>query len=133
MRAGARNNKDKTFTSARNLLGILRLATALARLRLSNEVDKDDVEEANRLLAMSKHSINCSDAPAPKERHQSIKRIFDLIKELAGDKKTVKVSEVMERCTNKGFDRNKVNDVIEEYEGLNVLQVNQSRTKITFL
>ncbi|XP_043463646.1 DNA replication licensing factor Mcm7 [Leptopilina heterotoma] len=133
MRADARNKKDKTFTSARNLLGILRLATALARLRLSNEVDKDDVEEANRLLEMSKHSINCSDAPGPKESHQSIKRIFDLIKELAGEKKTVKVSEVMERCTNKGFDRSKVNDVIEEYESLNVLQVNQSRTKITFL
>ncbi len=29
MRKEARNNKDMTFTSARNLLGILRLSTAL--------------------------------------------------------------------------------------------------------
>jgi hypothetical protein len=33
------NNKQiKTFTSARTLLGILRLSTALARLRLVNQV-----------------------------------------------------------------------------------------------
>lgn len=46
-----------TFTSARNLLSILRLSTALARLRLSNVVEKDDVNEAIRLLEMSKHSL----------------------------------------------------------------------------
>ncbi|XP_052565850.1 DNA replication licensing factor Mcm7-like [Culex pipiens pallens] len=35
-----------------NLLGILRLSTALARLRQADEVDKDDVKEALRLLQM---------------------------------------------------------------------------------
>lgn len=58
LRRDARNNKDMTFTSARNLLGILRLSTALARLRLSDVVDKDDVSEALRLLEMSKDSLN---------------------------------------------------------------------------
>lgn len=58
LRREARNNTDMTFTSARNLLGILRLSTALARLRLSDTVEKDDVTEALRLLAMSKDSIN---------------------------------------------------------------------------
>lgn len=33
LRREARNSQDMTFTSARNLLGILRLSTALARLR----------------------------------------------------------------------------------------------------
>nr|CAG4641206.1 EOG090X0DP2 [Eulimnadia texana] len=47
-----------TFTSARNLLAILRLSTALARLRLSDVVIKDDVIEAMRLLEMSKDSLN---------------------------------------------------------------------------
>lgn len=58
LRREARNNKDVTFTSARNLLGILRLSTALARLRLSDVVDNNDVTEALRLLAMSKDSLN---------------------------------------------------------------------------
>lgn len=58
LRREARNSKDMTFTSARNLLGILRLSTSLARLRLSDVVDKDDVSEALRLLEMSKDSLN---------------------------------------------------------------------------
>lgn len=60
LRREARNidNKDtSTFTSARNLLGIVRLSTALARLRLSDVVDKNDVVEALRLLEMSKTSL----------------------------------------------------------------------------
>lgn len=58
LRRDARNSKDMTFTSARNLLGILRLSTALARLRLSDVVDNNDVSEALRLVAMSKDSLN---------------------------------------------------------------------------
>lgn len=58
LRREARNNKDMTFTSARNLLGILRLSTALARMRLSDMVDKNDVSESLRLLEMSKSSLN---------------------------------------------------------------------------
>ena len=58
LRRDARNNRDMTFTSARNLLGILRLSTALARLRLANSVEKSDVAEALRLLEMSKDSLN---------------------------------------------------------------------------
>lgn len=58
LRREARNSKDMTFTSARNLLGILRLSTALARLRLADLVDRNDVAEALRLLEMSKDSLN---------------------------------------------------------------------------
>lgn len=57
MRKEARVNTDTTFTSARVLLGILRLSTALARLRLSNVVERDDVNEAIRLMEMSKESL----------------------------------------------------------------------------
>lgn len=67
LRREARNNKDTTFTSARNLLGIVRLSTALARLRLSDMVDRDDVVEALRLLEMSKASLtHTSDGPSKK-------------------------------------------------------------------
>lgn len=68
LRREARNtNNDSTFTSARNLLGIVRLSTALARLRLSDVVDKDDVVEALRLLEMSKASLaQTTDRPGGK-------------------------------------------------------------------
>lgn len=50
-----------TFTSARNLLAILRLCTALARLRLADTVEAEDVSEAMRLLEMSKSSLATTD------------------------------------------------------------------------
>lgn len=57
LRKDSRNNGDTTFTSARNLLAILRLSTALAKLRLSDLVEREDVVEAMRLLEMSKISL----------------------------------------------------------------------------
>lgn len=61
MRKSARNERDKTFTSPRNLLAVLRLSTALARLRMSDVVAKGDVQEAIRLMDMSKQSINATE------------------------------------------------------------------------
>lgn len=57
LRKDSRGKEDKTFTSARNLLAILRLSTALAKLRLSDLVEREDVIEAMRLLEMSKISL----------------------------------------------------------------------------
>lgn len=133
MRKAARNSQDKTFTSARNLLALLRLSTALARLRLSDAVEKADVIEANRLIEMSKYSINYSETLSTNVQENPMSRIFYLIKELASNTKTVKVSDILERCTTKGFKPDQINDCIEEYEALNVWQVNQTRTQITFI
>merc|ERR1719470_112335 len=47
------NKYSTTFTSARTLLAILRLSTALARLRIVDQVEKEDVNEAMRLMEMS--------------------------------------------------------------------------------
>jgi len=49
--------KAHTYTSARTLLGVLRLAQALARLRFANTVEQADVDEALRLMEASKESL----------------------------------------------------------------------------
>ncbi|XP_064615400.1 DNA replication licensing factor mcm7-like [Liolophura sinensis] len=134
MRKEARNNKDMTFTSARTLLAILRLSTALARLRLSDMVEKEDVNEAMRLMEMSKDSLNTTN-----EMHQRTQnptdQIFAIVREMAPQKgvKSVKLADIMEQCTSKGFKPDRVDACIEEYEELNVWQVNQARTKLTFV
>lgn len=133
MRNEARNSRDKTFTSARNLLGVLRLATALARLRLSDSVEKDDITEANRLIEQSKSSINDSGISSRHKGKDDTNKIYDIIKELAGEDRVAKVPDIMNRCTSKGFKPDQVNKAIEEYEELNVWQVNQARTKITLV
>ncbi|XP_072389053.1 DNA replication licensing factor Mcm7 [Diabrotica undecimpunctata] len=133
LRKEARNSADMTFTSARNLLGILRLSTALARLRLSNVVEKDDVNEAIRLLEMSKDSLKHTLENKGQRPPNINDKIYALITELAGDKKFVTVSSALEKCASKGYNPDQVDACIEEYEELNVWQVNQTRTKLTFI
>ncbi|KAI4466471.1 dna replication licensing factor mcm family member [Holotrichia oblita] len=134
LRREARNSRDMTFTSARNLLGILRLSTALARLRLSNTVEKDDVMEAIRLMEMSKDSLNQTFEATKGQRMMNVNdKIFAIIRALAGDNKTIKVSDAIEKCASKGYNPDQVDGCIEEYEELNVWQINQTRTKITFI
>nr|XP_022912267.1 DNA replication licensing factor Mcm7-like [Onthophagus taurus] len=133
LRKEARNSRDMTFTSARNLLGILRLSTALARLRLSDVVEKDDVNEAIRLMAMSKDSLNHSIENKGTRPMNVNDKIFAIIGELAGDNKTVKVSDILEKCASKGYNPDQVDACIEEYEELNVWQINQTKTRITFI
>ncbi|KAL3847175.1 hypothetical protein ACJMK2_018099 [Sinanodonta woodiana] len=134
MRKEARNSKDMTFTSARNLLAILRLSTALARLRLADTVEKEDVNEAMRLMEMSKDSLN--PAHQMHTRAQNVTdQIFAIIREMAPSKgvRTVKVTDIMEQCTSKGFKPDAVDACLEEYEELNVWQINQAHTKLTFI
>ncbi|KAK8391499.1 hypothetical protein O3P69_017220 [Scylla paramamosain] len=132
MRKEARNNKDTTFTSARTLLGVLRLATALARLRLVDVVDKEDVNEAMRLMEMSKDSLTHNNEKIGRAQTVTDK-IFTLIREIAGETRTIKLADILEQCTSKGYKPDQVNECIEEYEELNVWYVNQARTKLTFV
>lgn len=133
MRKEARNNKDMTFTSPRTLLAILRLATALARLRLVETVEKDDVNEAMRLMEMSRDSLNTH---KEQSRAQNVTdQIYAVVREMAPEKggKSIRMSDVMELCTTKGFKPDQIDACIEEYEELNVWQVNTARTRLTFI
>lgn len=60
-------------------------------------------------------------------------RIFKVIRELAGNRQVVKMSDIREYCTSKGYNASQVDDCIEEYEQLNVWQVNQAKTTINFI
>lgn len=77
-------NKSHTYTSARTLLGILRLAQALARLRWSNVVEHSDVDEALRLMECSKESLIDEEDREPEMDKSVTSRVFRLIKDMAG-------------------------------------------------
>ncbi|KAJ7085753.1 MCM2/3/5 family-domain-containing protein [Mycena belliarum] len=77
-------NKSHTYTSARTLLGVLRLAQALARLRFSDTVEHPDVDEALRLMECSKQSLEDEDSMDHGPDKSAISQIFRLMKQLAG-------------------------------------------------
>lgn len=135
MRKESRNNKDTTFTSARTLLAILRLSTALARLRLADVVEKEDVNEAMRLMEMSKDSLN-PQYEAYGRTTNTIDQVFAIIKDMASvmkGTKSLKMADVMELCMAKGHKPDVIDACIEEYEELNVWHVNAARNRITFV
>eukprot|EP00162_Nutomonas_longa_P009406 comp19225_c0_seq1/m.35984 comp19225_c0_seq1/g.35984 ORF comp19225_c0_seq1/g.35984 comp19225_c0_seq1/m.35984 type:complete len:516 (+) comp19225_c0_seq1:2-1549(+) len=102
------NVYDDTYITARSLLGILRLSQALARIRLSNEIELDDVQEAIRLIRESKSSTLYLGATAPGSRahvHQPlVNKIWIEINDLfkRKDKKRLLFSEVEEHVIKKG-------------------------------
>ena len=79
--ADEEEDKPKTYTSARTLLGVLRLSQALARLRYSDAVEQGDVDEALRLMEASKESL-IDDAEKERDADRSaISKIFRIIKD----------------------------------------------------
>ncbi|KAH8827326.1 MCM2/3/5 family-domain-containing protein [Flagelloscypha sp. PMI_526] len=81
-------NKSHTYTSVRTLLGIIRLAQALARLRWVETVEIEDVDEALRLMDASKESLYDEEDEAERRKREGdmsvSSKIFRLIKSMAG-------------------------------------------------
>ncbi|KZP21158.1 MCM-domain-containing protein [Athelia psychrophila] len=76
-------SQSHSYTSARTLLGVLRLSQALARLRFSDTVEHADVDEALRLMEVSKESLQ-EDAEQERETDKSaVSQIYRLIKGMA--------------------------------------------------
>lgn len=76
--------KSQGYTSARTLLGVLRLAQALARLRFSDVVDPADVDEALRMMEVSKDTLDDDDEDKDKNEDRTyVSKIFRLVKTMA--------------------------------------------------
>lgn len=130
-----KKGKQFAHTTPRTLLGVVRLTQALARLRFSNEVTQDDVDEALRLVEASKESLN-SDAGAGGRRGlNASSRIYNLVKGLADsgacraedaededEELGVELSmrKVKERVIAKGFTEDQWLSALEEYTTLDV-------------
>eukprot|EP00980_Cylindrotheca_fusiformis_P016394 scaffold4887_cov118-Cylindrotheca_fusiformis.AAC.4 len=130
---------DQTAMTARQLLSILRLSQALARLRFSDFVAREDVDEAIRLTHMSKASLednNNNDGNTTTKRNNDVtSRVYDIIRDYAT---TANVSSVELRLAEamvlrKGFTAQQLQSCLEEYEALEIIQVDQNRTQIDFV
>ncbi|XP_077987692.1 DNA replication licensing factor mcm7-like [Glandiceps talaboti] len=134
MRKEARNSKDTTFTSPRTLLAILRLATALARLRLVDVVEKEDVNEAMRLMEMSKDSLTGQQETTGRvQRAEDV--IFGMVRDMIKEKgtKAIRFEDARQSCLAKGYTPDQFDLAISAYEDLNVWHVNVSKTRITLV
>eukprot|EP00242_Pyramimonas_sp_CCMP2087_P007222 CAMPEP_0198204884 /NCGR_PEP_ID=MMETSP1445-20131203/8367_1 /TAXON_ID=36898 /ORGANISM="Pyramimonas sp., Strain CCMP2087" /LENGTH=745 /DNA_ID=CAMNT_0043876969 /DNA_START=68 /DNA_END=2305 /DNA_ORIENTATION=- len=116
------DNHDKrgTYTTARTLLSILRMSQALARLRLAEEVAKSDVDEALRMMKMSKISL---DDDKDKKRgidKQSV--IYNTLQQhmSTGDVKQLTIQRAKALASAKGITEDELQTCLEVYQDLHV-------------
>ncbi|KAH0562260.1 Mcm2-7 hexameric complex component [Trichoglossum hirsutum] len=138
--------KAFTHTSPRTLLGILRLSQALARLRFADRVLSDDVDEALRLIEVSKASLYEKGREEGDQTASS--KIYNLIRTMAetgtaaavdgGDGERMRGGEmsmrkIRERVLAKGFTDDQLSQAIDEYSMLDVWQTTAEGTRLIFI
>ena len=137
IRKEGRVAKNSTFLSARSLLSILRLSTALAKLRLASEVSQEDIIEAFRLVECSQESLKQSDGAKLRDRSRKnpTQQIFEIIKEMLVESGSSRVSmaHLSERCLMRGFKQDQISSCVQEYAELNVLLLNSAKTELTMI
>lgn len=125
MRKEAERNEDSVRKFAhitpRTLLGILRLSQALARIRFGDTVNKNDVDEALRLLLVSKLSMESREY----EREDPSSQIMNFIRQLVREERTnqISVSDLRMRMLAKGYTSEQLDTCIRDYQDLGLFQL----------
>ncbi|KAI9204271.1 DNA replication licensing factor MCM7 [Polychytrium aggregatum] len=132
LRSKMREMSGLQYTTARTLLSVIRLSSALARLRQSDEIAIDDVDEALRLIDVSKASLT-------EQRHgggrsmEPTAAIFGLLREMSKNadgsmKRSLRFTAIKERAIAKGYSEEQVWETLRlpAYEHMFVMIDNDS-------
>lgn len=129
--------KKFSHITPRTLLGILRMSQALARIRFDNTVTIQDVDEALRLIQVSKSSLFANDEMI-REDESATSKIYQIIRSIAmGDgsrlAKSLPLNELKERVIAKGYTVEQFNDCILEYDHIGVWQRIDNNETLMFI
>ncbi|EGR34237.1 hypothetical protein IMG5_019440 [Ichthyophthirius multifiliis] len=116
--------QGKNYTTPRTLLGIIRLAQALAKLRFSDLVNQDDVNEALRLMEESQKSVEETqdDKQIEQKKNDFKSSIYNYIQTQCKCKNNrVNMSDLERQLNHKGFTAEQIQKTIDYYQGINVL------------
>ncbi|PYH47585.1 DNA replication licensing factor MCM7 [Aspergillus saccharolyticus JOP 1030-1] len=132
--------KQFSHVTPRTLLGVVRLSQALARLRFSDDVVIEDVDEALRLIQVSKDSLS-KDGQSGLDQSPSSK-IYHLIRSMwesgaaaigDGEEGELSMRRIRERVLAKGFTEDQLEMAVAEYENYNVWQVLGGGSRLLFV
>ncbi|CAD5192877.1 unnamed protein product [Musa acuminata subsp. malaccensis] len=129
----AKSNAPHSYTTVRTLLSILRISIALARLRFSETVAQSDVDEALRLMQMSKFSLYSDDRQ--KSGLDAISDIYSVLRDEVARTNTMDVSYAcaLNWISRKGYSEGQLKECLEEYAALNVWQIHPNTFDIHFI
>lgn len=127
----------KSYTTPRTLLAMVRLSQAHARARFSERVERQDFDEAMRLMKASKESIELS---APAKRGQNpLDLVYEIVADLSRRDQAkdadgwVDMAHVVSMAGHKALTRDNVLEAIENWTSLSVLVLNPEKTMVRFL
>uniref|UniRef100_A0A2N9IR18 DNA replication licensing factor MCM7 n=1 Tax=Fagus sylvatica TaxID=28930 RepID=A0A2N9IR18_FAGSY len=129
----AKSNAPHSYTTVRTLLSILRISAALARLRFSDTVAQSDVDEALRLMQMSKFSLYSDERQ--KSGLDAISDIYSILRDEAArsNKMDVSYAHALNWISRKGYSEAQLKECLEEYAALNVWQIHPHSFDIRFI
>ncbi|KAL5700906.1 DNA helicase [Ranunculus cassubicifolius] len=129
----AKTSAPHSYTTVRTLLSILRISSALARLRFSSTVIQSDVDEALRLMQMSKFSLYSDDRQ--KSGLDAISDIYSILRDEAqrSNKMDVSYAHALNWISRKGYSEAQLKECLEEYAALNVWQIHPNTFDIRFI
>lgn len=116
----------------RQLLSILRLSQALARLRFDDVVNQDDINEASRLTHISKASLEYQGPTAASVDPKS--KAFSVLCNYASqhDAQIISFQKIKDIAIKKAILEHDFLAMLQEYEELGVIYVSADHTRIEF-
>ncbi|XP_031101719.1 DNA replication licensing factor MCM7 [Ipomoea triloba] len=129
----AKSNTPHSYTTVRTLLSILRISAGLARLRFSETVAQSDVDEALRLMQMSKFSLYSDDRQ--RSGLDAISDIYSILRDEAAriNRMDVSYTQALNWISRKGYSEAQLKECLEEYAALNVWQIHPNTFDIRFI
>ncbi|GAB5035462.1 dna replication licensing factor [Nannochloropsis oceanica] len=131
--AGAASSiSDQTVMTARQLLSILRLSQALARLRFDDAVNVADVEEAIRLTRMSKASLLDDNEDQERDTRDDMSKIYTLILDYMQSHRLPRMEYIRAEAmvVQKGWRTEQLREMLDFYVEADVFRVSADRTMI---
>merc|ERR1712060_527905 len=119
------------------LLALLRISQAHARARFSERVERQDFEEAQRLIRVSKESVEAS-APAKKGTNP-LDMVYDVVADLSRQDAAqahdgwVELTHVVSMAGHKALAKEMVMEAIENWESLSIMVLNEKKTMVRFI
>ncbi|GMH02313.1 hypothetical protein Nepgr_004152 [Nepenthes gracilis] len=129
----ARSDTPHSYTTVRTLLSILRISAALARLRFSDIVAQSDVDEALRMMQMSKFSLYSEDRQ--RSGLDAISDIYSILRDEAArtNRMDISYAHALNWISRKGYSEAQLKECLEEYAALNVWQIHPNSFDIRFI
>eukprot|EP00457_Paulinella_chromatophora_P001680 gb/GEZN01001682.1/.p1 GENE.gb/GEZN01001682.1/~~gb/GEZN01001682.1/.p1 ORF type:complete len:737 (-),score=59.24 gb/GEZN01001682.1/:643-2853(-) len=128
---GRFSNNRQRFCTPRALLSILRLSQALARLHFRNEIQRDDCEEAMRLMAESKRTDDDKEA----KKTDSTSAIYQILKSYfsTSGKKSLKKADLENQVFTRGFTAQQLQVCLDEYVNLGIFNLSSAGATISLV